>query len=95
MGKPCGSKKMVKVNPIWHPTSNYICVKWKNLVKIYSVTENDINHICSIPHDNTVWDISLSPNGKYLAVGTKNNMTIWDWYKETKVADDLGCSNPG
>lgn len=76
--------------------------RWNNAARVYKVENDDVTLAHELVHKseqsgmfNTddVWDITFSPDGKYLAVGfSKFEIQLWDWATKAKLKMVKGCA---
>lgn len=77
------------IEPKWAPDSQHIVTRWNNMARVYKVEYDNVMLAGELEHKskekgffgtNDVWDITFSPDGKYLAVGfSKYEIQIWEF----------------
>ena len=90
------------IEPKWSPDSQHFVTRWDNKVRIFKVELDNVTMVGELEHKskekmwftyNDVWDITFSPDGKYLAVGfCKYEIQLWEFETKKKLKMVKGCA---
>ena len=83
------------VRPRWDHHSKLLVKSVKNPfnLAIWKVTEDDCLEDRELAHPETIWDIAISPDQKYLVVGWGTEfVTIWNYLTLEKIIERRGSS---
>jgi WD40 repeat protein len=91
------------IEPKWSPDSQYIVARWNNFARVYKVESDSVYLAKELEHktnetglfkgSDDVWDITFSPDGKYLAIGfCKYEIQLWEFPTLERLQMVKGCS---
>lgn len=62
-------------------------------MRVWNVDDKWVKLEIELKHDADIYDMSFSPDGKWLVVGNKDShLRLWDWRNRKMIGDVAGQS---